>query len=84
MTCPQCNSEMSKRWQPSGAKMTAGEAVIWACGVCGCQLTQADMKLSAKHAAEALPSAPTTTPSRLREQSDEEWYVKWSAKCTQE
>jgi len=84
MICLQCNSEMSKRWHPSGAKMTAGAAVIWACGVCGCQLTQADMKLQAKHAAEPLPSAPTNTLSRPREQSDEEWYVKWSTKCTQE
>jgi len=23
-------------------------AVVWACGVCGCQLTQADMKVLAK------------------------------------
>ena len=84
MNCPQCNSEMSKRWHPGGAKMAAGTAVIWACGVCGCQLTQAEMKRSAKHVAEPPPSPPTTTVSRLREQSDEEWYVKWSTKCTQE
>ena len=61
MTCPECNSEMSKKWHPSAAKMTAGAAVLWACGVCGCQLTQADMKLSAKLAAEPLCSTPSTT-----------------------
>jgi transcription elongation factor Elf1 len=61
MTCPQCNSEMSKKWHPSAAKVTAGTAVVWACGVCGWQLTQADMKLSTKHAAEPLLSGSTAT-----------------------
>ena len=60
MTCPQCNSEMSKKWHPSAAKASGGAAVAWACSVCGCQLTQADLKLSAKLAAEAQ-SASTTT-----------------------
>ena len=48
MICPQCDSEMSKKWNPSSAKTAAGAAVVWECGVCGCQLTQADMKSSAK------------------------------------
>ena len=49
---------MSKKWNPSAAKVPGGAAVVWECSVCGCQLTQAEMKLSAKHAAE--PFAPTT------------------------
>ena len=60
MTCPQCNSEMSKKWQSGSAKLTARAAVVWACGVCGCQLTQADMKL-AKQARVPLPDCSTTT-----------------------
>jgi hypothetical protein len=61
MICPQCNNEMSKKWHPSAAKVTVGAAVVWACGVCGCQLTQADMKLSAKHAAEPVRPGSTAT-----------------------
>ena len=61
MICPQCNSEMSKKWHPSAAKASGGSGVVWACSVCGCQLTQADMKLSAKHASEPLSSDSTTT-----------------------
>ncbi len=49
MICPQCNGEMSKKWNVQGsAKVEAGSTVVWACGVCGCQLTQADMKQAAK------------------------------------
>ena len=48
MICPQCHSEMSKKWNPSSAKTAAGAAVAWECSVCGCKLTQADMKSSAK------------------------------------
>ena len=59
MICPQCNNEMSKKWNPSAAKVTVGAAVVWACSVCGCQLTQADIKLSAKHAAP--PVCPDST-----------------------
>jgi len=62
MICPECNSEMSKKWNPSTAKTMAGEAVVWECGVCGCQLTQADMKLSAKHPRIlTAPPLPLTT-----------------------
>ena len=61
MICPQCNNEMSKKWHPSAAKVTIGAAVVWACGVCGCQLTQADMKPSAKHAAAPVCPGSTAT-----------------------
>lgn len=60
MICPQCNSEMSRKWHPSVAK-ASGAPVVWACSVCGYQLTQADMKLSAKQASEPLSSDSTTT-----------------------
>ena len=45
MTCPQCDSEMSRKWNTSSAKAMAGAAVVWACGVCGCKLTQAEMRV---------------------------------------
>lgn len=49
MICPQCIGEMSKKWHTqSAAKVAPGSVVVWACGVCGCQLTQAEMKLSSK------------------------------------
>ena len=58
MNCPHCNVEMSKKWRPSAAKASGGSAMTWACGVCGCQLTKADMKRSAKQlAAEPLEAA---------------------------
>ena len=60
MICPQCNSEMSKKGHPSAAKASAGAPVVWACSVCGCQLTQADLKLSAKQASEPLSSESAT------------------------
>ncbi len=59
MTCIQCNSEMSKKWHPSAAKESPGTVVVWACSVCGCQLTRADMKLSAKRPADLEASATT-------------------------
>jgi hypothetical protein len=47
MICPQCSGEMSKKWNPQrAAKVPAGSAVLWSCGVCGCQLTQAELKPS--------------------------------------
>ena len=62
MICPQCSGEMSKKWNPqSAAKVPAGSAVIWSCGVCGCQLTQADLKPSSKdrhELADPLDSGP--------------------------
>jgi hypothetical protein len=49
MICPQCNGEMSKKWRPERvSKIAMGSAVVWACGVCGRQLTRAEMKLLAK------------------------------------
>ncbi len=43
--CPECKSEMSKKWQPKSADdPTAASGLVWLCGVCGCQLTMADMK----------------------------------------
>jgi hypothetical protein len=59
MICVDCNSEMSKKWHPSSAKVLGGVAVVWACSVCGSQLTQANMKLSAKQQSSAVPSEPT-------------------------
>lgn len=45
MLCPECKSEMSKKWQPKSAHdAAAASGLVWLCGVCGCQLTMADMK----------------------------------------
>ncbi len=45
MICPQCKSEMSRKWQPrSGDKVVVLSSLVWSCGVCGHQLTLADMK----------------------------------------
>ena len=57
MICPNCHIEMSKKWHPSSANASAGSAVVWACGVCGCHLTKAEMTLLAKQTAEPLRSA---------------------------
>ena len=55
MICPQCNGEMSKKWNVQGsAKVEAASTVVWACGVCGCQLTQADMKQAANLVFEGI------------------------------
>lgn len=48
MICAKCSGEMSKKWTPKSAtKVTDGSTVIWECGVCGCQLTQAEIKSAA-------------------------------------
>ena len=57
MTCPECKSEMSKKWHPSAAKGGAGSAVVWGCSVCGFHVTQADIKLSAKQSLAPRPVA---------------------------
>jgi hypothetical protein len=45
MICPDCKSEMSKKWQPRGAgEVAVASGMVWSCGVCGSQLTLADMK----------------------------------------
>lgn len=49
MICPQCKSEMSKKWQPkSAAKVVALSSLVWACGVCGQQFTLSEVKSRAK------------------------------------
>jgi hypothetical protein len=61
MICVDCNSEMSKKWHPS-AKVIGGAPVVWECGVCGNQLTQADLKLLAKRQrTPAVLPEPTVT-----------------------
>ena len=60
MNCPHCSVEMSKKWHPSSGKASGSSAVVWACGVCGCQFTKADLKLSSQQSAEPLCSARTT------------------------
>jgi hypothetical protein len=45
MICPDCKSEMSKKWQArSPGDATVASGLVWSCGVCGSQLTVADMK----------------------------------------
>jgi len=45
MICPGCKSEMSKKWQAKSADEPAMvSGMVWSCGVCGRQLTLADMK----------------------------------------
>lgn len=44
MVCPDCKSEMSKKWQPRSAGEVVSSGPVWSCGVCGSQLTLADMK----------------------------------------
>jgi transposase-like protein len=51
MNCPQCSAEMTKKWHPRTAMKLAVSQ--WACGVCGCQHTHADMKTATKERDEA-------------------------------
>ena len=45
MICPECKSEMSKKWLPkSSGEMPVSSGMVWSCGVCGSQLTLADMR----------------------------------------
>jgi hypothetical protein len=60
MICGECNSEMSKKWHPSAAKVMGGVSVVWECSVCGSQLTQADMKPSAKQQAAHVDPVDVT------------------------
>jgi hypothetical protein len=62
MVCPQCAAEMSRKWSPNATKAVGATAVVWACGVCGCQLTQADLKTLAKQS-RSLGVAPTPLTS---------------------
>ena len=61
MICVECNSEMSKKWHPSAAKVAGDAVVVWACSVCGSQLNQSDMKLSAKRQSSAVAPDATAT-----------------------
>lgn len=45
MICPECKSEMSKKWQAKSTDEPAKvSGMVWSCGVCGRQTTLADMK----------------------------------------
>jgi len=60
MICPECKSEMSKRWQAKSADDPAAiSGPVWSCGVCGRQLTLADMKSFAQteHKVEIKPAS---------------------------
>jgi RNase P subunit RPR2 len=48
MICPDCKSEMSKKWQArSAGDVALSSGLVWSCGVCGSQLTLADVKANA-------------------------------------
>ena len=67
MICPDCKSEMSKKWQPRSADEKAVPAgLVWSCGVCGRQLTLADMKSHAQteHKIELRPAGVLLTSPR--------------------
>ena len=45
MICPECKSEMSKKWQAKSLdEPTKVSGMVWSCGVCGGQTTLASMK----------------------------------------
>lgn len=49
MICPECNGEMSKKWQPKPASQATGLAIVlWACGICGYQISPNDPKVPSK------------------------------------
>lgn len=76
MTCPECRGEMSKKWNPQSAvRVAPGTAVVWECSVCGCQLTQAELKQASKSrqkpaAAEPTPGIAETSPREATSASD--------------
>jgi len=48
--CHECGGEMSKKWHPKRAgEVETDCVVVWACSLCGSQLTRGAMKLAAKH-----------------------------------
>lgn len=68
MICPECKSEMSKKWQArSAGEIGALSGLVWSCGVCGRQLTLADMKSHAQteHKTENKPAGAVLTVPRL-------------------
>lgn len=60
MICAQCCGEMSKKWTPKSAvAVTDVSTVVWECGVCGCRLTQAEIKSSSTNKRKAQPDPST-------------------------
>lgn len=71
MVCPECKSEMSKKWEPRGGHNAAViSSLVWSCGVCGHRLTLADMKSHAQteHKAEHKAASVLLTSPRSRAQ----------------
>ena len=67
MICPDCKSEMSKKWLAKGADEPAVvSGMVWSCGVCGRQTTLADMKSYAQteHKVEQKPASVLLTSPR--------------------
>jgi hypothetical protein len=67
MICPKCKSEMSKKWQAkSPGERTVSSGMVWSCGVCGGQLTLADLKSYAQteHKVEHEPASDLLTLPR--------------------
>lgn len=67
MICPECKSEMSKKWQAKSADEPAKvSGMVWACGVCGRQTTLADMKPygQTEHTAKHEPASSLLTLPR--------------------
>ena len=67
MICPECKSEMSKKWQATSADQPAKvSGIVWSCGVCGRQTTLADMKSYAQteHKVSAEPASSLLTLPR--------------------
>ena len=64
MICPKCKSEMSKKWHAkSGGEVGVSSGPVWLCGVCGGQLTLADMKSypQTEHRVEHEPTSDLLT-----------------------
>lgn len=63
MICHECGGEMSKKWHPKRAgEVETDCVVVWACSLCGSQLTRGAMKLAAKHRQKpttSINSVPT-------------------------
>ena len=54
MICHECGGEMSKKWHPKRAgEVETDCVVVWACSLCGSQLTRGAMKLAGKDRQEA-------------------------------
>ncbi len=67
MICPECKSEMSKKWQAKSADEPAKvSGMVWSCGVCGRQTTLADMKSygQTEHKVKPEPASSLLTSPR--------------------